>query len=97
MEQRNEALKESGEQTRKRLMELLEEKAKLERELNEASLTLSENNRQYSNLNRQYIAAKSELGTCHVSIAKPYFSPFLGRNRKTKIRTRRIEKCKNCS
>lgn len=68
MEQRNEALKETGEQTRKQLKELIEEKAKLANELNEAHVALSDADRKYSALNRTSISLKSELQSTQVSL-----------------------------
>ncbi len=57
-------LKESSEQTRKRLIELLEEKAKLEKEFNEASLSLSDVNRQHATLNRLHTNLKADFAAC---------------------------------
>lgn len=68
MEQRNEALKETGEQTRKQLKELIEEKAKLANELNEAHVSLSDADRKYSALNRTSISLKSELQSTQVTL-----------------------------
>jgi chromosome segregation ATPase len=70
MEQRNESLKESSEQTRKRLIDLLEEKTKLERELNDVSMTLSDTNRQLGILHRQHLNTKAELSTAQEEVER---------------------------
>lgn len=59
MEQRNEDMKLSGEQTRRRIKELMDDKVNLERELNETSLARAESDRKQATLSRELVIVKT--------------------------------------
>jgi predicted nuclease with TOPRIM domain len=59
MEQRNDAMKGTSEQIGRQLKEMIEEKTKLENELNDAE-------RKYSTLNRSYSSLKSQFEASEV-------------------------------
>lgn len=81
MEERNEALKESGDQIRKRLRDLIEEKAKLEHEYNEASFQLGESYKKHVNLEREYNNLRTELDSLKANIIQNFqmFKVHVGR------------------
>lgn len=66
MEQRNEFLKSTGEQTQKQLKELIQEKTNLEREINQNSLALTEAEKKINSLNRMNVVLKEELTSIKV-------------------------------